>query len=192
MRAKKSQLGFSLIELMIVLLIGMIVMAIAVPNFIAAYRTNRLNSAIIDLSNIVQRARYEAVRQNKSIACRVVAGTPNTFYVDANNDSVRQATEATIVWPVEFQFNIVGTPAAASMGFAVTSTPPLRLTFNGRGAPDYTATAPGMSLVGFPVLLTTMGDVNRPQDGYRALTVTPTGKLTIWRAESGGQWRHSQ
>jgi len=191
MRASTSR-GFSLIELMTVMMIGMILMAIAIPNFIQAYRENRLNSAMIDLKNIVQATRYEAVRQNRSIACRLVAGTAITMYVDANNDSVRQATEATVVLPVEFQFAIAGTPGPASMAVGTTATPPLRLTFDGRGAPDYSAALPGMSLAGQPVLLTTIGNQNSPQDGYRALTVNAVGKLTIWRAPFGGTWRHSQ
>jgi len=192
MRRKKS-LGFSLIELMTVMAVALVIMAIAVPNFLQAYQSNRLNSAMVDLSNIVQRTRYEAVRLNRSIACRVQAGPRIILYIDLNGDSVQQPTEATITLPGDFQFNTPGTPGAGSMGIGATVVPPLRLTFNGRGSPDYSATAPGMALApASPILLTTIGNSGRPQDGYRALTVSPTGKLTIWRAPQGGTWNHAQ
>ncbi len=193
MRSEKRQAGFSLIELMVVLMIAMIMMAIALPNFIRAYRANRLNGAISDLSNIVQRTRFEAVRLNRSIACRVLPGLPITLFVDLNGDSIRQATEPVVVLGSEFQFAIAGTPGPGSMGVGATAVPPLRLTFDGRGAPDYSNTLPGMGLApASPTMLSTLGNASRPQDGYRALTVSPMGKLTVWRAPSGGAWSHSQ
>lgn len=194
MRMGKAQSGFSMVELMAVIVIMMIVMVIAIPNFIETFRANRLNSAVGDLKNIVQRARFEAVRLNRSVACRVQPGQPITIYVDLNNDAVQQATEPAVVLGGEFQFAIAGTPGPGSMGVGATATPPLRLTFDGRGTPDYSNTLPGMGFApASPTLLTTLGNPNRPQDGYRALTVSPQGKLTVWRAQgSGSTWSHSQ
>ena len=187
MPAKKR--GFSLIELMVVLLIAMILMALAVPNFIQAYRNNRLSAAMTDMANLVQRTRYESVRLNSSIACRVILGAPMTFYIDFNDDGARQAAEPTVVLPPEFQFGVAGTPGPASMGYAVTNVPPLRITFDGQGALDFTGTKPGM---GIPpaTLIATLGDSNNPQIGFRALAITPSGKATVWRAPFGGTWIH--
>lgn len=189
MQHRKSQRGFSLIELMVVVMIVMIIVAIATPNFIQTYRSNRLNSAMIDLANLVQRTRYEAVRQNRSIACRVILGTPMTFFIDVDGDAVRDADEATIILPAEFQFGVPGTPGPASMGYAVTAAPPLRITFDGRGALDFNAAAPGMPIAP-AVLITAIGNVNRPQDGFRALAISPSGKASVWRAQLGGIWLH--
>lgn len=189
MPAKASQRGFSLVELMVVVMIVMIIVAIAVPNFIRTYRSNRLNSAMIDLANLVQRTRYEAVRLNRSIACRVIAGAPMTFFIDTDGDSVRDANEATVILPPEFQFGVPGTPATASMGYTVTNTPPLRITFDGRGALDFSGTAPGMGIAP-AVLITSLGNINNPQDGFRALAISPSGKATVWRAPLGDVWRH--
>lgn len=186
---KVSQRGFSLIELMVVLLIAMLLMAIAIPNFMTTYRANRLNSAMIDMANLVQRTRYEAVRTNSSLACRVILGTPLTFFIDLDGDTALDANEPTVILPPEFQFGVPGTPGPASMGYTATNTPPLRITFDGRGALDFTGTAPGMGIAP-AVLIATLGNINNPQDGFRALAITPSGKATVWRASFGGSWSH--
>jgi prepilin-type N-terminal cleavage/methylation domain-containing protein len=193
MRTGKDQRGFSLVELMTVVVIAGILIVVAMPNMIQVYRTNRLNSAISDVSTCAERARFEAVKLNRSIACRLLPGTPLTLFVDINGDSIAQNTEPTVVLGGEFRFNIAGTPAAGSMGVGVTAFPPGRITFTGRGVPDYSNTAPGMGFgAATPVLLTTLGNVNRPQDGFRALTISPVGKFTRWRAFAGGTWTHVQ
>jgi prepilin-type N-terminal cleavage/methylation domain-containing protein len=67
-KIKKSQKGFTLVELMVAMGIVAILSAIAVPNFLAALPTFKLRAAARDLYGTLQKARVEAVRQGKSAA----------------------------------------------------------------------------------------------------------------------------
>ncbi|MBO9720102.1 GspH/FimT family pseudopilin [Xanthomonas phaseoli] len=63
----RVQLGFSLIEMMVTIIVLAIVMAIAFPNFTALINSNRLSAAANELSASLQLARSEAVRSNASV-----------------------------------------------------------------------------------------------------------------------------
>ncbi|ASL01036.1 MULTISPECIES: GspH/FimT family pseudopilin [Xanthomonas] len=65
--AFQAQLGFSLIEMMVTIIVLAIVMAIAFPNFTALINSNRLSAAANELSASLQLARSEAVRSNASV-----------------------------------------------------------------------------------------------------------------------------
>ena len=82
----RTRRGFSLLELMIVVAITMTVMAVAVPKFLTAYYTMRLKAACADLSGLMQKGRIQAARENAVFQIVYGTGSPNTAFVDMNND----------------------------------------------------------------------------------------------------------
>ncbi len=88
-RDSGSRRGFSLLELMIVVAITMTVMAFAVPKFLTAYYTVRLKAACADLSGLMQKGRIQAARENATFQIVYTTGSPQTAFVDMNNDQTQ-------------------------------------------------------------------------------------------------------
>src|SRR6476469_2772824 len=89
--------GFSLLELLIVVGIGITIVAIAMPSFINAFYSIRLKSAASNLSSLMQQARIQAARQNKiyTIAYKT---TPPQACIDTNTNGTCEAGETVITF----------------------------------------------------------------------------------------------
>jgi prepilin-type N-terminal cleavage/methylation domain-containing protein len=69
LRSRRArQGGFTLMEMMIVLGLAGVMLALAVPNFSAFTRNNRLTSAANDLLASITHARTEAIKRQESVA----------------------------------------------------------------------------------------------------------------------------
>lgn len=75
----KPDKGFTLLELMIVLLISGILIAVGIPNMLNIVRANRLTSQANDLMTSIAMARSEAIKRGVPVnVCRSAEGaTPN-------------------------------------------------------------------------------------------------------------------
>lgn len=74
-RVRNSRSGFSLIELLVVIAIMLVVAAFAIPNFITAMHTYRLQGATRSLSNLLQQSRLLAIKDNHFYAVYVITRT---------------------------------------------------------------------------------------------------------------------
>jgi len=98
--------GFSIVELMIVVVLAAIIMGLGAPSFADFQRNNRLSSAANDLLGVVQTARGEAIKRQSTVSvCTSVDPSAdnaqcggNSFlgyiaFDDLNGNCVREAGE---------------------------------------------------------------------------------------------------
>ena len=192
---KKPQ-GFSLLELMIVLVVVLILAAIAVPRLMSTVNDISLRYAASDFSGLVQSARIQAVRKNTSYTIlqgNLPSGTP-AFYLDlpkagvyTNGDPMLPIGPGITVWPG------IGSGApnegtfVANLNFTVNpgGAPP---SFNARGLPCVAAAnacpqTPGQGFVLFMSKAATMGGVP-----WAAIVINPSGHIQLWTSDINGNW----
>jgi Tfp pilus assembly protein FimT len=189
-RQRSRLSGFSVIELMIVVLVAGLLIGISIPGFIKSWRMYRLSNAASQIANELDLLRFTAVRRNTTLNLYGVPRGANTvLFIDSNKNQQQDATEPSLLIPTDMQMmnGQAGVPNTASMGaaYAVTFTPTIGtgagsgITFGPGGTVTYTgASAPYAIVLGYPA---------SPQDGYRAITVTPMGEIKVW-TWSGNGW----
>lgn len=75
-RGARRVAGFTLVELMITIVVLAIIIAIAAPNFTSLINSNRLTGAGNELIAVLQTARTEALRRNRTVTvCSSANGT---------------------------------------------------------------------------------------------------------------------
>jgi len=191
--------GFSLIELIMVVAIGLVVAAMAVPSLSRGIATIRMRESLGGAASLLQRTRIEAVKSNRIRAARyqVVQNTP-MVWVDTNGDNTIQSTEPQVQMAreVEVQFspNVPPTsfPSSTLLGYNQTASPtPFNVGFNQRGLPCTPNTSTGLpSLCDLCTITTTAGSNNGFLyyfkmtsyfgDRWGAITVTPAGRIRVW------------
>ena len=70
----RRSLGFTLVELMIVVAVLSVVMAVGIPSFNTMIKNNRLTAAVNDLAGGLSYARAEAVRRGRAVRVDSLAG----------------------------------------------------------------------------------------------------------------------
>src|SRR5438445_6953427 len=97
--ARKCNLGFSLIELLIVVAISMIAAAMALPLVSNAVNQIHLSSSATDYANLLQRARMRAVQDDTyyQIRTQTLSGDP-IAYVDINKNASYDTGEPMMVF----------------------------------------------------------------------------------------------
>src|SRR5947208_1159634 len=84
-RSNHRAKGFSILELIVVMGIILVIAAIAFPKIQAATEGLKLRATVTDISGLVQQARIQAVRANKSHTIRTIppAGVNGTvLFID--------------------------------------------------------------------------------------------------------------
>ncbi len=97
--ARNCNRGFSLIELLIVVAIGMIAAAMALPLVSNAVNQIHLSSSATDYANLLQRARMRAVQDDTyyQIQTQTLSGDP-IAYVDINKNGSYDTGEPMMVF----------------------------------------------------------------------------------------------
>jgi prepilin-type N-terminal cleavage/methylation domain-containing protein len=197
----RSQSGFTLTELLVVVVIGMITAAMAVPLFSTAVSQYRLRTSAVDLDGLLQRARTRAVRDNRTYTlqtAQVVQGalTYTQVYLDLNGNATLDAGEPQIQLQRNVSLMTAGIPAipVASLGFTPQAAT-AQVNFSARGTPcvlvnglciswDSAGVAPNQ--VGFVYYLRApLGSGN----SWSAVSIAPSGRFRAW-SYSNATWSY--
>jgi prepilin-type N-terminal cleavage/methylation domain-containing protein len=185
-----SQSGFSLPEVVIVVLIGLIVTTIAMPSLANVVAVARVRGNISTLSGIFQNCRMMAVKNNRTMTTRFdVASNGIMAYVKLASDSagpLRTDTQVELEAPITRHTDptSVGGPAAmtsTNLGFTPQTGD---ASFNSRGLPcaysSGTCTNSGFAYY-FKVL-------KKGSDAsWAAVTISPAGRIRKWFWD-GASW----
>src|SRR2546421_537377 len=151
--------GFSMIELVVVLVVILITSAITAPSFMRAYQYYQVSNAATSMANVIKYTRYEAIRRNTPINCVIGPAPVGTI---AWTDSIANLVLAANVGPL---IPLGNTVAQVQFGQRGAVNPP-----------------PAVALVSF------VGNTGVPGAGYRAIIVLPSGSMQLWKADATGTW----
>jgi type II secretory pathway pseudopilin PulG len=192
-----SRDGFSILELVVTLAVIMILTAIATPQLSRAYEAYLFNSSASQVAGILKLTRFEAIRKNKQVSCQIQQ-VPNSqdwlLWADPTNNPANAAS------PTEPQYRMTGTVSLLPAG---APPPPTAITaalntgglttISGVNAPVAVAFDPrGAVTIGGgqpPVYVLYIGNAARPDWGYRAVVLLPSGAVHVWTAGSIGAWQ---
>lgn len=123
--SRASSLGFSLIELLFVVVIAAIFLAIAAPSFRDFIAGQRIKTASYDISYTLTFARSEAMKRNSQVVLAPGSGGwQNGWTVKTGTVTLAQHEPfADLIWtgPANLTFNSSGRLTAAVTPFAVNS-----------------------------------------------------------------------
>jgi type II secretory pathway pseudopilin PulG len=190
----RRQVGFSLAELVVAVLVAVILVAVSLPLFLRAYHSYQLSNAARQVADILRLARYQAIRLNKPVLCVFgpFSGDPtmtSASLVDASTGSPLQGLGATTI-VLGLGGNLVASssvpgngvfPAQANLGSAT----PLSFSPSG-GAIEFDARGAVLSPAGISAFY--LASAEAQDAGYRAVLLLPAGSIQIWSVDASGFW----
>ena len=157
--------GFSLLELIVVMLLMIIILAISVPNYQVWQDHSRVNRDARLVLGVLQQARMEAVKRNEFVTVLFTnnpAVTPNyVVFFDTNANRVQDAGE-----------NIFITNNLSYAGHNAAFGPLPSAIFNSRGLPSTSAVSSGFVIGNVTV-------TNPANDYSKTIAVSRSGRIRI-------------
>jgi prepilin-type N-terminal cleavage/methylation domain-containing protein len=172
--------GYSIVELLVAMAVMSVLTAIAAPSLITTYRNYQMDDAAGQVAGIIKFTRYEAIRRNNVLNCRVaVINNQVVIFSDDNGNGALDPNEREVL--LSGTASLVDSGAVPGSGAlvgpvgagALTTVNPANgfITFDGRGA----KTTAGASVYW-------VGNANY---GFRAVVVLPSGSIEVWSYATG-------
>jgi Tfp pilus assembly protein FimT len=188
----RHELGFSMIELMIVCVVLVIICVIAIPNIAQINNNYKLDAAGHSVASLVQQARMQAVQTNLPAYAITSNGSPNMAFVASTPTAAYAAgnPEVAISPSITFQ----APPASSGFHSQLDTylgggTPGVNVSigFNARGLP---CTASTTNSAVCPATTAGFEWFMQSNTGWEAVTVTPAGRIKSWRliSQSNGTY----
>src|SRR2546423_3385848 len=171
--------GFSLVEVVMTLAIGLILVSVALPMLVNALQAYRLNSFAQQTSNLLDLARYTAIRRNALLSLRTTTQRGATVvYIDANGNGRLDGNESMLIVPSDMEF-VSGQTLPVG---GVTQDFVNQIVFDYRGTVNFQGGGPVATYV------LAIDYTNQKQYGTRAVTVSPMGHTKLWTLLGSGTW----
>jgi prepilin-type N-terminal cleavage/methylation domain-containing protein len=186
---QSRQSGFTLIELMIVLVVLLIIAGLVVPNIRLVNASYQLSSAGHAVAGLLQQARIQAVKTNQPVYATVdVTQVPDAAYIAPDPAAARTTTSPQVTPAASVQFQNAGIPDHSQLdsylgapGAAIQVATPIG--FSPRGLPCVQSGAVCVQLdpkTSIPSAFEWFMQ-NSVTQGWEAVTVTPSGRIKSWR-----------
>ena len=188
----KRERGFSLLELLVVVAISMITLAMTIPMISTSIAQYRLRTSAVDLNSLMQRARVQAIRDNRTYTLRgcnsagsctnTIDSTSQRILVDLNGNGAYDGGEPVIQMQRGITVTTAPNPAitASTLGFTPSGSV---LSFTSRGTP---CTGSPCTQNGFVVYMT--GATGSNSTSLSAISVSPSGRFRSWSYDPHGGW----
>ena len=157
---RRSDLGFSLIEVAVIIMVVAIVTAFVVPQALAWMRLYRLGVGARNVATALQRARFLATSNNTRVAVTIKGSQVVKIEQYDQLASAEAQVKAVIELPT---------------GISIDDSAPREVAFDGRGV-----------VTPLPAESPTIR-VNSTDGYYQVVVVSPTGQVTISGAKSGAK-----
>ena len=188
--------GFSLVELLVVLVIIMIVSGMAVPQVVNTLRSYQVSSAASQVADAIKFSRFEAIRRNSNTSFLASPlGTRWALGTDSNGNGALDVSErqydmsGNMTLLTAAAVPTSGTLAAALNVGAVTvlsgNAAVQAIAFDPRGAVNFAASAGGVATV----YVFYVGPAFQSTQDYRAVVVMPSGITQVWTGSALTTWR---
>jgi Tfp pilus assembly protein FimT len=188
-RSNQSARGFTVMEATVVVFIIGVIAAFSAPRIISAMREYRVNMAVRQMADLIQRAKTQAVSDNRTVTLRVDTANNKAGIVILDSTGTEVGVQY-IPLPQGVRFvmptgtvpaPMTGAPTTASISFPAKSgaTNVYEQGFNSRGFPAVTAGTINAIYI---------GSYNKT---YAALTMNSVGGIRTWRW-SGSQWLNTR
>ena len=186
---QRAAKGFSTIELVVAMAVVLIISSVAMPSITQNLRVYQLNSTAGMVADQLKSSRFDAIRRNTPQTCVIQpSGTGYRMWTDAkgtgawvNTDKTTPLTGSVTLVPVG-NVAVAGQMASAIGVTATTAisgiSGPVTLTFDTRGAVSNNNLV-NVLYVGYP---------NKPNWGYRAVVILPSGSVQVWSPNGSGSW----
>lgn len=181
--ARRQQTGFTVLETTVVVLITGTVIAFATPKISNAMREYRLNIAVREMADLVQRVKMQAVSDNRKASLVVDTGnrrmgitTYDVSGVVVRTDYMPLPQGVSFATPSGMTAPMTGAPTSAAVSFVAQdgSTTVFQQDFNSRGFPVVAAGAINAVYLGNGLT-------------YRAITLNSVTGIRTFRWENS-QW----
>jgi len=175
--ARNRQRGYSLVEALIVVAIGLILTGFAIPMVTSAMRSYTVNSAADNVSRIIGVARYAGIAQGRN-SCTLFTG--NQFGLDPDCNGAFTARDTRVQIPNGVRV-VLSPPGGVPTNGTEFTCATYAITFNTRGSKTRVCGADIGGAVTNALYLT--GGNNTA-----SVTITGPGRARSWRYV-GGTWQ---
>jgi prepilin-type N-terminal cleavage/methylation domain-containing protein len=197
------QLGFSLVELLLSLVVLLIITTLAVPVVVRSLQSYQLNSAASQLSGMLKLAKFEAIRQNLPVSCQIQPqGAGWLVWIDLNGNGTVDPNEPQMLLTGTFTLvsgasvpdtsNIASSLGQGSNGVAWTILPTAATSewYDHRGVLCFQSSQAAACPNTPPTIYALyVGNPSDSSSGYRAIITLPSGAVQVWSASAGGPWQ---